>query len=398
MRLHKIRTYYSNYLHEFYREHSELSGKSYGEQRRALMADCFGASDFWSTALHAHAYTTSESIANAEPLQRAWARETGTSFSDTNWLLDITEKQIKAARPDVLFVVDFTTFDAEFLRKIKRNNPSIKVTLGWCGAPYRDASVFHEYDVVLSCVPELVAHFRLAGHKAEHVNHAFAPQLLNRLDTARAPTIDFSFIGSIFMQTQFHLQRERLLRELARETDIDIRANISRGAVSPSPNLFRRAARLIRRKAQGVGINVRTTRGANRQATDENDSRSLTRVARPPLYGLRMYQFLRDSRVSLNTHIDISPTSASNMRLFEATGTGSCLLTDWRANISELFEPDAEVVTYRSADECIEKVKYLLHHESTRCDIAGAGQRRTLSAHTYAHWAARFDEIVRESL
>ncbi|MDQ3755068.1 MAG: glycosyltransferase, partial [Acidobacteriota bacterium] len=93
--------------------------------------------------------------------------------------------------------------------------------------------------------------------------------------------------------------------------------------------------------------------------------------------------------------IDISPVSASNMRLFEATGVGSCLLTDWRANISTLFEPDREVVTYRNAEECIEKATYLLDHESERQQIARAGQRRTLREHTYARWAAGFDEVVR---
>ena len=40
--------------------------------------------------------------------------------------------------------------------------------------------------------------------------------------------------------------------------------------------------------------------------------------ARPPLFGLEMFRRLRDSRIALNTHIDISSASASNMRLFEA--------------------------------------------------------------------------------
>jgi spore maturation protein CgeB len=31
-------------------------------------------------------------------------------------------------------------------------------------------------------------------------------------------------------------------------------------------------------------------------------------------------------------------------------------------NLSELFEIDREVVTYKSVDECIEKVKWLLEH------------------------------------
>ena len=111
-----------------------------------------------------------------------------------------------------------------------------------------------------------------------------------------------------------------------------------------------------------------------------------------------MFRQLRDSRVALNTHIDISTHSASNMRLFEATGVGACLLTDWKENLGDLFEPDAEVVAYRDAEECVEKAKYLLAHESRRRDIAAAGQRRTLREHTFASRAALVDAVIREEL
>jgi spore maturation protein CgeB len=58
------------------------------------------------------------------------------------------------------------------------------------------------------------------------------------------------------------------------------------------------------------------------------------------------------------------------LRLFETTGIGTCLLTDWKPNISELFEP----VTYRSPAEALEKARGLLDHEPERQKIARAGQ------------------------
>ena len=111
-----------------------------------------------------------------------------------------------------------------------------------------------------------------------------------------------------------------------------------------------------------------------------------------------MFQQLHNSRVSLNTHIDISSCYASNMRLYEATGVGSCLLTDWKDNLPELFEPDTEVVTYRSAEECVEKVRYLLEHERERSAIAEAGQRRVMREHTFDHRAADIHEFIRNHL
>jgi spore maturation protein CgeB len=103
-------------------------------------------------------------------------------------------------------------------------------------------------------------------------------------------------------------------------------------------------------------------------------------------------------RLAFNNHIDISPVSASNMRLFEATGVGTCLITDEKQNLHELFEPGKEVVTYVSAEDCVEKVQYLIENENDRRAIAEAGQRRTLRDHTFKDRAARIDEIIRKSL
>jgi spore maturation protein CgeB len=100
----------------------------------------------------------------------------------------------------------------------------------------------------------------------------------------------------------------------------------------------------------------------------------------------------------LNTHIDASAHSASNMRLYEATGVGSCLLTDWKNNLADLFEPGTEVVTYRSAAECIDKARYLLAHDEQRQRIAAAGQARTLRDHTVAQRVAQLHDLISERM
>jgi spore maturation protein CgeB len=124
----------------------------------------------------------------------------------------------------------------------------------------------------------------------------------------------------------------------------------------------------------------------------------ITDRAQPPVFGLAMFQLMHDSKITLNTHIDASSTSASNMRLFEATGVGTCLLTDWKDNLLQLFEPDQEVVTYRSPEECIEKAQYLLSHERERQAIAEAGQRRTLRDHMIRNRVEVLHEIIMAAL
>ncbi len=54
-----------------------------------------------------------------------------------------------------------------------------------------------------------------------------------------------------------------------------------------------------------------------------------------------MYQVLRRSRITLNSHIDLAGREAGNMRLFEATGVGAFLLTDFKDNLHTLFRQTA---------------------------------------------------------
>jgi spore maturation protein CgeB len=94
-----------------------------------------------------------------------------------------------------------------------------------------------------------------------------------------------------------------------------------------------------------------------------------------------MYSALSTAQICVNVHIDTSGNMAGNMRMFEATGMGCCLLTDYKENLRELFEPDREVITFRSATECAGKLSYLLDHPIECAKIAHAGQQRTLRDH-----------------
>jgi spore maturation protein CgeB len=106
-----------------------------------------------------------------------------------------------------------------------------------------------------------------------------------------------------------------------------------------------------------------------------------------------MYQILGNSKITLNHHGDIAPY-ANNMRLYEATGVGTMLITDWKVNLHEMFEPGKEVVAYRTPEECAELIQYYLTHDNEREAIARAGQQRTLREHTYYHRMQEFVEIV----
>ena len=104
-----------------------------------------------------------------------------------------------------------------------------------------------------------------------------------------------------------------------------------------------------------------------------------------------MFRVLRESKVALNRHIDAAEGFANNMRLYETTGLGTLLVTDAKENLSNLFEPGREVVTYANEDDLVEQVRYYLDNEPERRAIAHKGQQRTLHEHSYLR---RMEELV----
>jgi spore maturation protein CgeB len=116
------------------------------------------------------------------------------------------------------------------------------------------------------------------------------------------------------------------------------------------------------------------------------------------LFGIDYYKLLRRSNIVFNLHSEAARNTVDNMKMFETTGVGACLITDTGSNMKDLFEEDKEVVTYLSVDEAIEKVKYLMDNENERKKIAEAGQSRTLREHNVRARCEIMHEIIQGRL
>jgi spore maturation protein CgeB len=101
----------------------------------------------------------------------------------------------------------------------------------------------------------------------------------------------------------------------------------------------------------------------------------------------------RAAKIVLNT-MSNKETDSVNCRLFEATGCGGFVLTEYRAEVADFFEPGREVETFDSRADLVEKVKYYLAHPEQRKAIAEAGCRRAHRDHTYQIRLRRLLEIV----
>jgi spore maturation protein CgeB len=79
-------------------------------------------------------------------------------------------------------------------------------------------------------------------------------------------------------------------------------------------------------------------------------------------------------------------------RVFEAAGAGACLITDAWEGIETFFEPDREVLVARSGADVAELLQEL---DADRArSIGSAALERVLAEHTYAHRAARVEEVL----
>ena len=407
MRLIRLCTNYPTYLSGFYESRPGLARESYAAQHATLMDDCFGWADFWTQNLAAFGYMVWEPVANAEQQQKAWAKENNVTWDELRWLQDITIAQVCHFAPDVVFVNDYSTFTSEFFRDLRRACPSIRFVVGWCGAPYRDGTVFEAYDLVLSNIPKLVEEFRSRGLVSQLFHHGFETAISARLNPSEPAAVDFSFVGSLFKGNGMHNAREQLLTQLPSATPLRIWAE------THTPSARDRQRLPFRQKVfdlthalsripgvQGVLNHFPEAKRYLSMPTRPSlatytDDRLLERC-NPPVFGLEMYQRLASSRITLNTHIDLAANHASNMRLFEATGVGTCLLTDWQPDLHEYFKLDEEVVTYKCPEEAVEKVHYLLAHESERNRIAKAGQARTLQDYTFIDRALQLHRIIKD--
>jgi spore maturation protein CgeB len=384
LRLLKASPFYDGYLRQFHARRPDLAKTSYQHQLKSLLQDGFAWADFWQTTLEATGeFEVEEIVSNAEALQKAWAREHDTAFTTGNWKTEILVAQIRKFQPDIFFAHDYWHIHAEVRQALKREFPHLKI-IAYDGVALNDANRFEGCDCMLSTVDFILDVYRRAGMKTYLLPAGFEPSLLGRIHPGREKHA-VTFVGGLSLGPRGHRGRMHLLRSLTRRLPLELWLDM------PSPAAWLRSrAGLIARGRFG---------GAVRGFGDElSGVLALARRNHGAAFGIEMYQTLADSKITLNSHIDASGSKGGNMRLFEATGVGTCLVTDWKENLSDFFEPDREVVTYRSAEECAEKVHYLLSHDAERRAIAQAGQKRTLRDHNLGGRILGFGRFLKEWL
>jgi len=87
-----------------------------------------------------------------------------------------------------------------------------------------------------------------------------------------------------------------------------------------------------------------------------------------------------------------------NQRLYHLPANGVMQISDCADSLFRVFEPDREVVGYRSVDDLIDKLKHFLENEAEREAIARAGYRRTMRDYGFRTVARLTGERIREGM
>jgi len=358
MRVLIVDTCYPAFLASHYRSNPGLERRSYDEQWRALMDTFFGTGDSYSHYLRELGHEAHEVVVNAEPLQRAWAKEHGRrrnllSRPRRGANPELLLAQVDSFEPDVVYMQHLSFFPPDTLRALRTGS---RLLVGQIASELPGNDHLSQFDLILTSFPHYVTRLRSLDLASEYLKLAFDPRVLERLGRT-FPRHEAVFVG-----------------------------NLGRTQHARGNDLLERAAERVPIEFWGYKLD------------DRSPESPLASRYRGEAWGLDMYRVLAEARIAVNRHIDVAENNANNMRLYEATGAGSLLLTDQKQNLGELFDVGSEVVAYRDEEELVQAIEHYLTREDERQEVAAAGQRRTLRDHSFSVRMRELADILRSYL
>ena len=393
------RNAYHSVFDDMLRQDTNLAEAGFAKQMEAFFAKSLIYSDSFSRAMDGLGNETLEIVCNGELMQKTWAATHGVTYDEDDWVRQIMWAQVEEFRPDVVFIQGLTSNSTGFLPEngFREKFPFVRAVVGFAGY-FHPADRLEGVDVVISGLPSVFNYYRAENVPTELIYHGFDASLVERVPEPTGDMIDLSFFGSTGLgYGENHAVRYWELLELCCGSDIQLWANEKFDADQLA---------MSGEQLAGLGQSLRGMVEVFRESISSSSGTHLPVLplslifpdrVHEAIYGLEMYATLRQSRLTLNRHFD--PDSGireiGNMRTFEATGIGTCMLVNEGDNVRDLYEPDTEIVTYASVEECLEKANWLLQNDEKRREIAAAGQKRTLRDHTIASRCAVIDGLIR---
>ena len=417
--------HYFSAVESWLKENPEFENNSYDEMLKLFFNSGIMYSDGFSRSFRELGQDAHEIMADFEILQKQWARENGIQYDSDRWASEIIMAQVKAIKPDIIYFQGTEwsmpgrffpeRLNDNLIKILKEAYPFIKKVIIFSGYP-SSINRLAGADFLFSASPNNLNYYKKQGIDT------IMPSLINyhSFDDSISPKLNgtpgkygFTFVG----MSRAPESRYWALRQLLDQTALE--AWVYELPLKIPQKTLKRQIRDALKWCFKFMDDQRVHTLVNSKLTPDKFSNIFMDILRErsytegqvislkkmhpdqchsPVVGIDMYNLLRQSKITFNKHADEAFGNVGNMRMFEATGVGTCLITDNGYNMRDLFEPDKEVVTYSSIDEAVEKVNYLLDHPDEAEQIAKAGQARTLRDHTIMNRCRQIDEVIQKIL
>ena len=364
------------YLSDIYNNHlTDVNLLTFEELRAKIFGFFINEFDQYSYYLNkGEKYHCEEIITNDWILQKKWASEHGLSPHLS--LDDIFLEQIKYYKP-IIFVDNSSYFMSHNAEEFKQKYNVSKVIAwdGYTGSQFKQQT--KGVDLIITCVEYIKNIYKDLGFESKLLPFGFDNRVFEQLKSSLTIQNRLCFTGSI--SDNVHKERKELLLTILKNK-IPLELYIS--------NIGNKNTWLSRAQIRAF---------KDFRLKDFKDYYTLQSHNLGGVYGIEMYRTIGQNAIQLNSHGDGS-LQAGNMRLYEATGMGTLLLTDWKSNLPDLFVPEKEIITYKNKAEAIDKINYYLKNTNEAKEIALNGQKRTFAQYSTQSRMMAFEKICDEIL
>jgi hypothetical protein len=254
--------------------------------------------------------------------------------------------QIEQHRTEVFYNLDPVRYPSSFVRRLPG---CVRKTLCWRAAPSGNADLT-AYGAVLGNFPSILESWRRAGCRAELFFPALDP-IMNEYGRGGRP-IDVLFVGGY---SRHHTARAKTLEQVA--------------ALAATRQIFYclDSSRLTKLAESRIGAWLPLQKHRRPDA--------IARIAKPPVFGRKLYDLIGSAKIVLNGAIDMAGTDRGNMRCFEAMGCGALLVSD-AGSYPDGMRAGVTMETYNSPVQATEIIAKCLQDWSKSAAIAGRGRTR----------------------
>lgn len=418
-----------------FRKKHKLKDKDFNCQMQTYKSELAIPMGFWAENMRKLGFEATDIIVNDVGIRLKWLSENGdiTIIHRPEWILKSVCQELKLLKPDIIFIYAGA---CNFINKYARGmindylGYNVKYVVLWGDEldPNRYKENFSDIHFAMTVSDQYSEHFNKIDMLNLNVGNAYEPGIKT---TPNMRSTDFVFCGVTGFGYPDHINRYEKIIEIGKKTnklqvytnEKSMRYGIEQELIIlvikllqlfplkvvysilvrfMGPKGRRLADAVVMCKNFGLDPKLMFSTHSHMRGSYYIGKKSYKQLFPETTYsafldGSDYYGIMAASKVVLNIHRD-ELADVCNVRCFEATGVGSLILTDYREGQEKFFDIENEIVTYRSSDECKEKLNYLLDNPKELDRIKKNGQKRTLKDHTTHNRCETASEIFKSLL